>query len=231
MFVIHFNHLCRVYWWFMIDIDYPQQAPPHLGFYLSSIKSWITLDITLGQDINTKSFLVILALQDSKCLPWNFRRLKNGTAWNRSSSSFSQVNWRNILEFLKTKHSLPSPFVVLSNHSIYVVFLDPHQGITLFCILFVYFLCCDTGPTRPTDGRWTIKNQRDYHSRDLSHVLECMVYPQAKQCISTTLTQFLATQPVRTLNWAFCDPMHKYNANFNYTKHMFINYTKHMFPK
>ena len=30
---------------------------------------------------------------------------------------------------LKTKHSLPSPFMVLSNHSLYVVFLDPHQGI------------------------------------------------------------------------------------------------------
>ena len=29
---------------------------------------------------------------------------------------------------LKTKHSLPSPFMVLSNHSIYVVCLDPHQG-------------------------------------------------------------------------------------------------------
>ena len=34
--------------------------------------------------------------------------------------------------FLKTKHSLPSPFVVFSNHSIYVVFLDPHQGIDDF---------------------------------------------------------------------------------------------------
>jgi hypothetical protein len=33
-----------------------------------------------------------------------------------------------ILRFLKTKHSLPSPLVVLSNHSAYVVFLDPHQG-------------------------------------------------------------------------------------------------------
>jgi hypothetical protein len=32
-------------------------------------------------------------------------------------------------KILKTKHSLPSPFVVLSNHSVYVVFLDPHQGI------------------------------------------------------------------------------------------------------
>ena len=51
---------------------------------------------------------------------------------NRSPSSFSQVNWRNILRFLKTKHSLPSPFVVLSNHSVYVVFLDPHQGIDDF---------------------------------------------------------------------------------------------------
>ena len=29
---------------------------------------------------------------------------------------------------IKTKHSLPSPFVVLSNHSIYMVFLDLHQG-------------------------------------------------------------------------------------------------------
>ena len=35
-------------------------------------------------------------------------------------------------KILKTKHRLPSPFVVLSNHSIYVVFLDPHQGIDDF---------------------------------------------------------------------------------------------------
>ena len=28
-------------------------------------------------------------------------------------------------EIFETKHSLPSPFVVLSNHSIYVVLLDP----------------------------------------------------------------------------------------------------------
>ena len=41
---------------------------------------------------------------------------------------FSQVNWINILRFLKTKHCLPSPFVVLLNHSVYMVFLDPHQG-------------------------------------------------------------------------------------------------------
>ena len=41
---------------------------------------------------------------------------------------FSQVNWINILRFLKTNHSLPSPFMVLSNHFVYMVFLDPHQG-------------------------------------------------------------------------------------------------------
>ena len=35
-------------------------------------------------------------------------------------------------KILKTKHSLPSPFMVLSNHSVYVVFLDPHQGIDDF---------------------------------------------------------------------------------------------------
>ena len=29
---------------------------------------------------------------------------------------------------MKTKHSLPSPFVVVSNHSVYMVFLDPQQG-------------------------------------------------------------------------------------------------------
>ena len=32
------------------------------------------------------------------------------------------------LRFFKTKHSLPSPFVVFSNHSVYLVFLDPYQG-------------------------------------------------------------------------------------------------------
>ena len=33
---------------------------------------------------------------------------------------------------MKTKHSLPSPFVVLSNLSVYMVFLDPHQCIDDF---------------------------------------------------------------------------------------------------
>jgi hypothetical protein len=42
-----------------------QQAPPHLGFYSSSRKGWITANITLGQVINIKSFLVIPVLQDS----------------------------------------------------------------------------------------------------------------------------------------------------------------------
>jgi len=35
-------------------------------------------------------------------------------------------------KFLKTKHSLPFPFVALSNHSVYVVFVDPYQGIDDF---------------------------------------------------------------------------------------------------
>jgi hypothetical protein len=33
---------------------------------------------------------------------------------------------------LKTKHSIPSPFVLLSNYSIYMAFLDPYQGIDNF---------------------------------------------------------------------------------------------------
>jgi hypothetical protein len=53
----------------MMYVNYHQQAPPHLGFYLSSIKGWIMQDITLGQDINIRPFLVIHAMQDSKCLP------------------------------------------------------------------------------------------------------------------------------------------------------------------
>ena len=141
--MIHFSHLYKLYWWFVMNVNYRQQTPPHLGFYSSSIKGWITQDITLGQGIDIKSFRVILALWDSKCVPWNFGWLKNGTAWNRSPSSFSQVNWRNILRFLKTKHSLPSPFVILSNHSVYVVFLDPHQGINdlpSFCLILKTYM-------------------------------------------------------------------------------------------
>ena len=41
------------------------------------------------------------------------------------------------LRILKTKHSLPSPFVVLSNHFVYVVFLDPHQGIDDFAFFLL----------------------------------------------------------------------------------------------
>ena len=116
--VIHFSHLCKLYWRFIINVNYHQQTPPHLSFYLSSIKGWITQDITLEQDINIKLFLVIHALQDSKCLPWNFGRLKKWNSLKQITVFLSQVNWRNILRFLKTKHSLPSPFVVLLNHSI-----------------------------------------------------------------------------------------------------------------
>jgi hypothetical protein len=132
MLVIHFSHLCMVYWWFMIDINYHQQTPPHLGFYSSSIKGWITLDITLGQGIDIKLFLVIHALQDSKCLSWNFGRLKNGIAWNRSPSSFSQVNWRNILRFSKQNIAYFLLPMVFTNHSIYMIFVDPYQGIDVF---------------------------------------------------------------------------------------------------
>ena len=31
-------------------VNYRQQTPPHLAFYSSLIKGWITQDITLGQD-------------------------------------------------------------------------------------------------------------------------------------------------------------------------------------
>ena len=144
MLVIYFSHLCKVYWWFAININYHQQTPPHLGFYSSPIKGWITQDITLGQVINIKPFPVMHALQDSKCLPWNFGRLKNGTTWNRSSSSFSQVIWRNILRFLKTKHSLPSPFVVLLNHSICICGIfgssPRHWWFAFFCLLLKVYV-------------------------------------------------------------------------------------------
>ena len=55
MLVVHLDHLCKVYWWFIININYYQQTPPHLGFYSSSIKGWITQDITLGQDNQHKT--------------------------------------------------------------------------------------------------------------------------------------------------------------------------------
>ena len=69
MLMIYFSHLCKLHWWFVMSVNYRQQAPPYLGFYSSSIKGWITQDITLGQDINKKPFLVMHALWDSKCLP------------------------------------------------------------------------------------------------------------------------------------------------------------------
>ena len=35
-------------------------------------------------------------------------------------------------KIFENKTYLPSPFVVLSNHFVYMVFLDPHQGIDDF---------------------------------------------------------------------------------------------------
>jgi hypothetical protein len=40
-------------------------------------------------------------------------------------------------KILKTKHSLPSPLVVLSNHSVHVVFFDPHQGIDVLAFFLI----------------------------------------------------------------------------------------------
>jgi hypothetical protein len=48
---------------------------------------------------------------------------------------FQSSHLKKHFRILKTKHSLLSPFVVLSNHLIYVVFLDPHQGIDSFAFL------------------------------------------------------------------------------------------------
>jgi hypothetical protein len=46
--------------------------------------------------------------------------------------SFQSSQLEIHFKILKTKHTLPSPFAVLSNHSVCVVFLDPHQGIDDF---------------------------------------------------------------------------------------------------
>ena len=45
-----------------MNVIYRQQTPPQLDFYSSSIKGLITQDITLGQDINIKPFLVMHVL-------------------------------------------------------------------------------------------------------------------------------------------------------------------------
>ena len=132
MLVIYFSHLCKVYWWFVMSVNYHQQASPTLRLLLVLDKRVDYSRHNLRTKHQHKTIPSHTCMWDSKCLPWNFGRLKNGTAWNISPSSFSQVNWRNIFGFLKTKHGLPSPFVVLSNHFVFVVFLDPHQGIDDF---------------------------------------------------------------------------------------------------
>jgi hypothetical protein len=76
-----------------------KKLPPHLVFYSSLRKGWITTNITLGQVINVKLFLVIPILWDSMCLPWNFGRLENGTAWDILPFSFSHVNWIFCISF------------------------------------------------------------------------------------------------------------------------------------
>ena len=51
----------------------------------------------------------------------------------------------------------------------------------------------DIRPTSPTDRGWTTENQHGYHPCDLPHFPEWRGQPQAKHCISTMLTQGLAT--------------------------------------
>ena len=64
------------------------------------------------------------------------------------------------LRFLKAKHSLPSHFVALSNHSLYVVFLDPHQGIDVLA----FFL--------PTSKKLMWSSGRDKYENILAlHIL------------------------------------------------------------
>jgi hypothetical protein len=127
------NVICNLLCWIMYD----------LGCMLVGLKSFMVSSdyrVYMGSSITVRSLwwlllylcsykldgsvtLVLHALQDSKCLLWNFRQLKNRIVWNISLFFFSQINWRNVLRFLKTKHSLPSPFLALL---VYVVFLDPH---------------------------------------------------------------------------------------------------------
>ena len=91
MLVIHFSYLYKLYWRFMMNVNYRQQTAPHLGFYSFSIKGWITQNITLGQVINIKPLLVMHALRDSKVSTlkhwavqeWN--RLKQITIFLQSS--------------------------------------------------------------------------------------------------------------------------------------------------
>ena len=75
----------------MMNVNYHQQTPPHLGIYSSLIKGWITQNITLGQVINIKPLLVMHALRDSKVSTlkhWAFQewnRLKQITIFLQSS--------------------------------------------------------------------------------------------------------------------------------------------------
>ena len=116
----------------MMNVNYRQQTPSHLGFYSSSIKGWITQDITLGQDINIKPFPFIHALQDFKVSTMNLQVVEEWNSLKQITIFLQSSQLEKHLRFLKTKHSLPSPFMVLSNHSVYMVFLDTHQGIDDF---------------------------------------------------------------------------------------------------
>ena len=133
MVVIYFSLLCKLYWQFVINVNYRQQTPPHLGFYSSSIKGWITQDNlrTSHQHKTIPSHTCSVEFKVSTMKLWVVEK------WNNPNFQSSHLE-KHFKIFLKTKHSLPYSFVVLSNHSVYMVFLDPYQGINDFCLLFTY---------------------------------------------------------------------------------------------
>ena len=139
MLVIHFSHLCKLYWWFMMNVNYHQQAPPHLGFYSSSIKGWITQDITLGQVINIKLFLVMHALRIQSVYhetlgDWRMEQLEI----NHHLPSVKSIG-EAFYNFWKQKHSLPSPFCgTLKSLCICGIFGSSPRHWWL-CLLFTYF--------------------------------------------------------------------------------------------
>jgi hypothetical protein len=86
-------------------VNYRQLTPPHLDFYLSSIKGWVTQDITLRQDINIKPSLV---------MPYRIQSVYHETLGSSTAEQLepnhhlpSVKSIGETFKNLKTKHSLP----------------------------------------------------------------------------------------------------------------------------
>jgi hypothetical protein len=115
--------------------NYRQQTPPHLGFYSSSRKGWITLGIIPWQDINSRLFLSHTCTVGFKVSTKPFWAVEEWNSLKQSPFSLlNPVTWSFFIYFRNKNLAYLLLHMAHSIHSLYVVFVDSHWGIYDGCL-------------------------------------------------------------------------------------------------